>query len=116
MSKEKKNQGHRTAVKVNDYVLVDSAKHIVVIYAVKSRGQLITGVAKCTRGDKFEMEVGKQIAYKRCQLKQRQRDLDLVQRYIDAQKIIAGLVEEQDGLVSRNFQRAIQIGYNERTI
>lgn len=106
----------RTELKLDDYVIVESDKRKVVIYSTESRGQVITGVAKCNKDDEFDLEVGKQIAYKRCQLIQRKRDLDLVQRYIDAQECIAGLVEERDGLVSRNFQRAIQKGYSERNI
>ena len=112
---EKKTK-ERTDLKLNDYVIVESDKRKVVIYSTESRGQVITGVAKCNKDDEFDLEVGKQIAYKRCQLIQRKRDLDLVQRYIDAQEYIAGLAEERDGLVSRNFQRAIQKGYSERNI
>ena len=112
----KKEAKQRTEIKLNDYIVVETDKRTVVIYSTESRGQIITGVAKCNKDDEFNLEVGKQIAYKRAQLKQRQRDLDLVQRYIDAQEYIAGLVEERDGLVSRNFQRAIQKGYDERFI
>lgn len=112
---EKKTK-ERTDLKLNDYVIVESDKRKVIIYSIESRGQVITGVAKCNKDDEFDLEVGKQIAYKRCQLIQRKRDLDLVQRYIDAQEYIASLVEERDGLVSRNFQRAIQKGYSERNI
>ena len=112
---EKKTK-ERTDLKLNDYVIVESDKRKVVVYSTESRGQVITGVAKCNKDDEFDLEVGKQIAYKRCQLIQRKRDLDLVQRYIDAQEYIAGLAEERDGLVSRNFQRAIQKGYSERNI
>lgn len=112
---EKKTK-ERTDLKLNDYVIVESDKRKVIVYSTESRGQVITGVAKCNKDDEFDLEVGKQIAYKRCQLIQRKRDLDLVQRYIDAQEYIAGLVEERDGLVSRNFQRAIQNGYSERNI
>lgn len=111
-----KKEKERTEIKLNDYVVVETDKRTVVIYSTESRGQIITGVAKCNKDDEFDLEVGKQIAYKRCQLIQRKRDLDLVQRYIDAQEYIAGLVEERDGLVSRNFQRAIQKGYIERAI
>ena len=112
---EKKTK-ERTDLKLNDYVIVESDKRKVIVYSTESRGQVITGVAKCNKDDEFDLEVGKQIAYKRCQLIQRKRDLDLVQRYIDAQEYIASLVEERDGLVSRNFQRAIQKGYSERNI
>lgn len=106
----------RTEVKLNDWVVL--RKKGVVLYAVKSRGQLVVGKAKCGVHDTFDLEVGKQIAYKRCELKQRTRDLELVKQFIACQEgMVAYLTTElNQNILSRNFQRAILKGYLEQKI
>jgi hypothetical protein len=109
----KKNQ-KGTEVKINDWVVVTDKNGLkVIIYAVKSRGEVITGVAKCNPADGYDEERGRQLAYKRCQLKQRTRDLAVCGSYIYAIETALDVVEENEGIASRNFQRALQLGYRE---
>ena len=113
---KKKVKKVRTEVKVNDWVVLE--KKGVVLYAVKSRGQIIVGKAKCGVRDTFDLEVGKQIAYKRCELKQRTRDLELVKQFIACQENMVDYLtnELNQNLLSRNFQRALLKGYLEQKI
>ena len=111
MGKTKKN---RTQIKLNDWVIDN--ERMIIVYATRSRGQVITGVAQCSEGDTYNVEVGKQLAYKRCQLALRQRDLLLCQQFINAQESMVALLEEEQPMVSRNFDRAILRGYTERKI
>lgn len=78
-----------------------------VTYFIVSKGEVITGTAKCNTNDVFDLHIGEQIAYRRAHLNQRLRDLSLLREFIETNKAIIESYKENNLIYSKHFEIAI---------
>lgn len=103
---EKKLKRTKELKKINGTYQYNEAKRAVT-YLIVSKGEVITGTAKCNTNDIFDLHIGKQIAYRRAHLNQRMRDLSLLREFIETNKIIIESYKEDNLIYSKHYEIAI---------
>ena len=105
-TKEKKLKRVKELKKINGTYQCNEQKRAVT-YFIVSKGEVITGTAKCNTSDLFDYSLGKQIAYRRAHLNQRLRDLSLLREFIETNKDIIESYKENNLIYSKHFEIAI---------
>jgi hypothetical protein len=77
-----------------------------VTYFIVTKGEVITGTAKCNTNDVFDRRIGEQIAYRRAHLNQRQRDLFLLREFIDDIKSIIESYKDDNLIYCKHYEIA----------
>lgn len=94
-----------------EYLYNDKKK--AVTYGVLAHGMLFVGSAKCGKDDKFDPATGEAIAKMRAVLKQRKFDLELTRRCIANMTRLMNWENEEFGVSSPHYMRAIQAATEE---
>lgn len=107
MNKEKQKKRNKKYESLNGKYKVDQKKRAVV-YFIVSKGEVIAGVAKCNEGEVFDLELGRQIAYRRAHYNQRERDLFLLRMFIDDMKSSIDAFKDAHLLYCKHYEIALQ--------
>lgn len=112
---EKKLKRAKELKKINDTYQCNEQKRAVT-YFIVSKGEVITGTAKCNTSDLFDYNLGKQIAYRRAHLNQRLRDLSLLREFIETNKAIIESYKENNLIYSKHYEIAVMNACEEERI
>ena len=96
----------RELKKINGTYQYNEQKRAVT-YFIVTKGEVITGTAKCNTNDVFDRHIGEQIAYHRAHLNQRQRDLFLLREFIEDMKSVIESYKDNNFIYCKHYEIAI---------
>ena len=103
---ERKLKRTRELKKINGTYQYNEQKRAVT-YFIVTKGEVITGTAKCNTNDDFDRHIGEQIAYRRAHLNQRQRDLSLLREFIEDMKSTIESYRDSNLIYCKHYEIAI---------
>lgn len=103
---ERKLKRTRELKKINGTYQYNEQKRAVT-YFIVTKGEVITGTAKCNTNDDFDRHIGEQIAYRRAHLNQRQRDLFLLREFIEDMKSAIESYKDSNLIYCKHYEIAI---------
>lgn len=103
---EKKLKRTKELKKINGTYQYNEAKRAVT-YFIVSKGEVITGTAKCNTSDLFDRKIGEQIAYRRAHLNQRLRDLFLLREFIEYIKSVIESYKDSNLIYCKHYEIAV---------
>ena len=103
---EKELQRKRKLKELNGTYQYNEEKRAVT-YFIVTKGEVVTGTAKCNVGDKYDRKLGEEIAYRRAHLNQRNRDLFLLREFIADLKDAMECYKEEGWIYSKHYEISV---------